>query len=105
LVERPIFVARELTKIHEELLWATPNDLLARFESPHGEFTLIVPPRDAAQEPMEAPEDSKVAEIVGHITETAQPKSLREAARMAGERLGMSARDVYAALERIKVGQ
>jgi 16S rRNA (cytidine1402-2'-O)-methyltransferase len=105
LVERPIFVGRELTKLHEELLWATPNDLLTRFENPHGEFTLIVPPRDAAQEPQEAPEDSEVAAVVGHITETQHPKSLREAARLAGERLGMSARDVYAALERVKVGQ
>src|SRR5687768_10388259 len=38
-VDRPIFVARELTKLYEELVWASPNDLLARFSNPHGEFT------------------------------------------------------------------
>ena len=105
LVERPIFVARELTKIHEELIWSSPLDLISRFENPHGEFTLIVPPRDGTETPMEAPGDDDIAALVGHITELEQPKSLREAARRAGERLGMSARDVYAALERVKVGQ
>lgn len=105
LVERPIFVARELTKVYEELVWGTPNDLIDKFASPHGEFTLIIPPRDKSQEPVAAPEDSDIASLVGHITETERPKSLREAARLAGERLGMSAREVYAALERVKIGQ
>ena len=49
LVNRPIFVARELTKLHEELLWATPGDLLDRFENPHGEVTLIIPPAESSQ--------------------------------------------------------
>ncbi len=105
LVERPIFVARELTKIHEELVWASPKDLIDKFQNPQGEFTLIIPPRDRTLEPMAAPNDSEIAALVGHITETARPKSLREAARLAGERIGMSARDVYAALERVKIGQ
>ena len=105
LVDRPIFVARELTKIHEELLWATPNDLFAKFDNPHGEFTLVVPPRDTSREPLEVPTDAAIADVVGQITETQRTKSLREAARLAGERLGMSARDVYAALERVKIGQ
>lgn len=105
LVNRPIFIARELTKLHEELVWSTPNDLISKFKNPQGEFTVIVPPRDAMAEPAEIPSDSTIAELVGQITETAKPKSLREAARLAGNRLGMSAKDVYAALERVKIGQ
>jgi 16S rRNA (cytidine1402-2'-O)-methyltransferase len=105
LVEKPIFVARELTKLHEELLWATPKDLIEHFASPHGEFTLIIPPLQPSDLAIEPPADTEVADLVGHITKTEQTKSLRDAARLAGERLGMSARDVYAALERVKVGQ
>jgi 16S rRNA (cytidine1402-2'-O)-methyltransferase len=105
LVDRPIFVARELTKLHEETIFGRPSELLTRFDNPHGEFTLILPPRDAALEPSLAHDDAEVASVVGHITETQPTKSLREAARLAGERLGMSAREVYAALERVKVGQ
>ena len=105
LVDRPIFVARELTKLHEELIWGKPNDLMARFENPHGEFTLIVPPGAAPPEQREIPSDSEIASLVGHITELEHPKSLKEASRMAGERLGLSARQVYAAVERTKIGR
>jgi 16S rRNA (cytidine1402-2'-O)-methyltransferase len=105
LVNYPIFVARELTKLHEELTWGCPNDLIAKFDNPQGEFTLIIPPRPDDPNAVQEHPDSEVATIVGHITETHHTKSLREAARLAGERLGMSARDVYAALERIKIGR
>jgi 16S rRNA (cytidine1402-2'-O)-methyltransferase len=105
LVDRPIFVGRELTKLHEELVWAKPTDLLTRFENPHGEFTLIIPPGSAPESEQDAPSDEKIAELVGHITETEHPKSLKEASRLAGERLGMSAKHVYAAVERTKIGR
>ena len=105
LVTRPIFVGRELTKIHEELVWATPSELLAKFDNPYGEFTLIIPPAKAAEIASEAPSDEDIRELVGQITEQEQPKSKREAARIAGERLGLTAKLVYEALERVKVGQ
>ena len=105
LVDKPIFVARELTKLHEELVLAMPNDLLTKFSNPHGEFTLIVPPGSAPTPEEQAPSDDEIARLVGHITETQHPKSLREASRLAGERLGMSAKHVYAAVERAKLGR
>ena len=105
LVDRPIFVARELTKLHEEIVWATPAQLVSKFDNPHGEFTFIVPPQEGPRASAETRPDSEIAQLVGQITETTKTKSLREAARLAGERLGMSARDVYAALERAKIGQ
>ena len=105
LVNRPIFIGRELTKLHEELILAMPNDLLSRFDNPHGEFTLIVPPGSAPKSEEDAPTDEQIAELVGHITETEHPKSLKEASRLAGERLGMSAKHVYAAVERTKIGR
>ena len=105
LVDYPIFVARELTKLHEELIWGSPSDLIAKFHNPHGEFTVIIPPRVDAPNAVQEHPDSEVATVVGHITETQSTKSLREAARLAGERLGMSAREVYAALERTKIGR
>ena len=105
LVDRPIFVGRELTKLHEELVWATPGELLARFDNPHGEFTLIIPPGQAAEAAKEAPSDEDIHNLVGQITEIDRPKSKREAARIAGERLGLTAKRVYEALERVKIGQ
>jgi 16S rRNA (cytidine1402-2'-O)-methyltransferase len=104
LVDRPIFVGRELTKLHEELVWATPSELLERFENPYGEFTLIIPPGEAAEVAREAPSDEDIQDLVGRITEIDRPRSKREAARIAGERLGLTAKRVYEALERVKVG-
>jgi 16S rRNA (cytidine1402-2'-O)-methyltransferase len=105
LVDRPIFAARELTKMHEELIWATPSELLARFDNPHGEFTLIIPPGQAAEAAREVLTDIEIQQLVGQITDIDRPKSKREAARIAGERLGLTAKQVYEALERAKVGQ
>lgn len=105
LVKRPIFVGRELTKLHEELIWATPAALLARFNNPHGEFTLIVPPGQSSEIAREALSDIEIQDLVGQITDIDRPKSKREAARIAGERLGLTAKQVYEALERAKVGQ
>jgi 16S rRNA (cytidine1402-2'-O)-methyltransferase len=105
LVNRPIFMARELTKIHEELLWATPDDLIKRFDNPHGEFTFVVPPGAAVKDEAAMPSDAEILDLVGQITEIERPRSKREAARIAGERLGLSAKHVYDVLERAKVGQ
>jgi 16S rRNA (cytidine1402-2'-O)-methyltransferase len=104
LVKQPIMVGRELTKIHEELTWGTPSELLERFSNPQGEFTLVVPPVDPGEIRAEAPSDGEVLRLFGQITEYDRPKSRREAARMVGERLGMTAKDVYRVLERAKLG-
>jgi 16S rRNA (cytidine1402-2'-O)-methyltransferase len=105
LVNRPIFAARELTKAHEELALALPNDLILLFANPQGEFTFVIPPAIGPATPIEVPPDTEIAALVGQITETIKPKSLKEASRLAGERLGLSARLVYAAVERTKIGR
>ena len=105
LVKRPIFIGRELTKMHEEIIWGTPAELLSRFDNPFGEFTIIVPPGEAAATEKPPITDARIADLVGQITETERPRSKREAARMAGERLGLTAKTVYDALERRKLGQ
>ena len=102
LVNRPIMVARELTKIHEELISGTPAELLARFETPQGEFTVIVPPADPALEQPDEVSDDQVIALFGQITEIGRSGSKREVARQTGERLGLTARQVYDIIERNK---
>ncbi len=47
-----IFVARELTKLHEEQLAGTPGQVLAALATPpRGEFVLVVAPDPRSQEP------------------------------------------------------
>ena len=102
LVNRPIIVARELTKLHEEFVTGTPEELLKRFESPQGEFTVMVPPADPALEPVVEVTDDQVVELFGQITELRKDGSKRDAAREAGERLGLTAKQVYEIIERNK---
>ncbi len=103
LVNRPIMVGRELTKIHEEFVKGTPSELLARFESPQGEFTVLVPPMDPGDLLPESVTDEQVVVLFGQITDSGQTKSKRDAAREAGERLGLTAKQVYDIVERNKL--
>ncbi len=103
LVNRPMFVGREMTKLHEELVFATPADLLAKFDNPCGEFTLIIPPGQAADSTKKPLLDADIVILFGQITEIERPESKRDAARITGERLGLTTKHVYAVLERIKL--
>ena len=102
LVNRPIVVGRELTKLHEEFVTGTPSELLERFEVPQGEFTVMIPPVDPASEPVAQITDAQVLALFGQITESTTIGSKRDAAREAGERLGLTAKQVYDILERNK---
>jgi 16S rRNA (cytidine1402-2'-O)-methyltransferase len=54
LGDRPICVARELTKLHEETVRGGVRDALAHFteHEPRGEFTLVIGGAPVADEPM-----------------------------------------------------
>jgi 16S rRNA (cytidine1402-2'-O)-methyltransferase len=102
LVKRPIIVGRELTKLHEEFVQGTADELSARFSEPHGEFTIMIPPADQAEKASVQVEDDDVLALFGQITESGVAESKREAARLVGERLGMTAKQVYEIVERNK---
>ncbi len=103
LVIRPIMVARELTKIHEECVFGTPDELLARFSSPQGEFTLVIPPGLRADDAPIAATDDDIAELFGQLTENGAGTTKRDTARLVAERLGLTTKVVYDALERVKI--
>ena len=103
LVDRPILIGRELTKIHEEFVKGTPNELLGRFQEPQGEFTVIVPPPNRSTAPLEPISDDEVVELFGQITNSGVFRTKRDVAREAGERLGLSASQVYEIVERNKL--
>lgn len=104
LVKRPIMAARELTKVHEELVFGTPGVLKALFKGPQGEFTMIIPPQDSSEVPVSEATDLEIADVFGQITEILSTGTKRDAARGVAERLGLTTKQVYDALERIKLG-
>jgi 16S rRNA (cytidine1402-2'-O)-methyltransferase len=99
LGDRQALVARELTKLHEELVRAPLSALAAHFSGEVlGEVTIVVsgvggsPPAEQELEPLEA-------ELVRRLAAGEPPSALaREVARSRGLRRA----DVYAEIERLK---
>ena len=102
-VNRPIIVARELTKIHEEFVRGTPTELLERFAEPQGEFTVMVPPIAPGEAVDVVASEDDVVNLFGQLTELAAFETKRDVAREVGERLGLSAKQVYGIIERRKL--
>lgn len=105
LVECPVMVGRELTKIHEEFVFGTPEELLARFVAPQGEFTLVISPNSTMDATPQAPSDEEVACLFGQLTEFGDGISRRDTARLVAGRLGLTTKVVYDALERVKIAR
>jgi 16S rRNA (cytidine1402-2'-O)-methyltransferase len=100
--KRPIVVARELTKVHQEFRRGTASDVLTGMVTTKGEFTLVVGPANHSIETPELPSDSDVAVEFG---ETAKTGGLgrRAALSVLARKYGTSTREVYAAVERAKL--
>jgi 16S rRNA (cytidine1402-2'-O)-methyltransferase len=101
LVSRPIILARELTKLHEEWIFLDPNELSDENVQERGEFALILVPGPACAPAVARPSDTDIWDVFGQITEHGT-SSRREAVKQTARRLGLSSRTVYAALERRK---
>jgi 16S rRNA (cytidine1402-2'-O)-methyltransferase len=95
LGERQIFVGRELTKIHEQLVKSPISTHIATSDDPRGEFTVIVP---SAQAPVStAVTDISGTQLEFEIGQLMDNEGItrREAARRVARRWGLSANDVY----------
>jgi 16S rRNA (cytidine1402-2'-O)-methyltransferase len=100
--DRPIMVGRELTKIHQEFLHGTASDLAAAIgDAPRGEFTVVIGPMTKHIVTGPPPSDEVIAVEFGRITEMGQ-FSRRQAISATAKHFGIAARQVYAAIERVK---
>lgn len=104
LVERPIMIARELTKLHEEIRFGRPEELAEAFADARGEFTVILPPDPGSDVGRVEMTDTDIVILFGQITSSAPSLGRREAIRAVAQKLGRSAKDIYASLERSKLG-
>ncbi|CAI5517214.1 unnamed protein product [Closterium sp. Naga37s-1] len=95
--DRPCLVARELTKLHEELWRGTLSEALAEYTArgPKGEFTLVIdglPRKD-----LEASQQTGEEEVTAYLEKlihVGTPPS--QAARMAAETLRVKRKQAYA---------
>jgi 16S rRNA (cytidine1402-2'-O)-methyltransferase len=103
LGNRQICLGREVTKTHESLAVRPIQWWLEHLPPAKGEFVLIVASRDTVASGEIAPaSDHAIAETFGLITESGQVNR-REALKATAKQHGVSARQVFAALERTKL--
>jgi 16S rRNA (cytidine1402-2'-O)-methyltransferase len=102
LGDRPIVVAREVTKVHQEFMRGTASEVLERLRDPRGEFTVIVSPSlNVYRDNQLAASDDVVVREFWRLTEMGGA-SRREAVRLVAQGSGRSSKEVYSVIERAK---
>jgi 16S rRNA (cytidine1402-2'-O)-methyltransferase len=94
LVKQPIFVFRELTKLHEEALAGTTAELLAALPEPQGEFTIVIPQAPVAVADVVGVDKLVIIKEFGHLTSMGGG-SRRQIAREVGRKFGLSTKQIY----------
>lgn len=98
LGDRPAALARELTKLHEEIARGRLSELRARFPGDlRGEVTLVVAGAEAA--PEEQPEGTPEEEIRRRLAEGEAPTAV---ARAIARGRGMGRSEAYALVESVR---
>jgi 16S rRNA (cytidine1402-2'-O)-methyltransferase len=96
--DRIVGVARELTKVHEELVIKPISLLISYFEEPRGEFTILLPPEPRLDAPLRPPPASELVVEFGELTnKTARTR--REALRILADRYGVGVNEIYRILQ------
>ena len=101
-VERQIFVARELTKVHQEFLMGRhPADIVGRITNLKGEFTVVVGPRPEPAARHITVNTKQIAVEFGQITDLG-PGGRRQAVASLAKRHGLSNKEIYLIIENEK---
>lgn len=91
--QRMVAVARELTKLHEEVRRGTLAELIAYYQKnpPKGEVTLVVAPDDGVPEPRDVEREAR--ELVEELMAEGMKPS--RVAKVVAERLALARNDAY----------
>ena len=101
LADRPITIARELTKIHEETIHTTAAQAPALDITERGEFTIVLGPYSPGDEASHTVEDTELQSYFYQMTNKLA-LSRRQALVATADKFGLSPNVVYARLERLK---
>ncbi len=101
LGDRPAFLIREMTKVHEESVYGSLSHLCEQTgaAAPRGEYTLVIEGVRSAADTEEARPPVDVAAYVAGLVEVLS-LSRKDAVRRAASDLGLNRQDVYRAVTR-----
>jgi len=94
LGSHPIYIFRELTKLHEETLAGPIDELSARLDQPQGEFTVVIPALPQSHSEATALDKEQIQKEFYQMTSIGA-SSRREIARQVGRKFGVSTKQVY----------
>jgi 16S rRNA (cytidine1402-2'-O)-methyltransferase len=102
LGNRPIIIARELTKIHEEVIRSSTAEAQNLNVTPKGEFTVILGARIPT---ISKPEDVDEKDVAAFFYQLTNNNGLerRAALTQTAHNFGLSTKSVYRTLEKLKV--
>lgn len=100
--DRPILIAREMTKLHQQLIRSSADmALVGQMTDFKGEFTLVVGPARQASRAVTQATDQEIFVKFGQITNN-EGTDRRKAVSVLAKTHGRSAKDVYTIIERLK---
>jgi 16S rRNA (cytidine1402-2'-O)-methyltransferase len=98
---RPIFVGREITKIHQEFLRGPTAEIIGQLTEPRGEFTVVVGPGESTGTTNTRVNDDDICQEFGRSTNK-QGSTRRQIVIDLAKKYGRSPREVYGIIERLK---
>mgnify|MGYP003579420536 CR=1 FL=1 len=103
LGKRQICVARELTKTHQEFVTGPADADMFRSITRKAEFTVVIGPTDDPVSDVSTPSDATIADTFRSLDRSGVGPGRRGAAAEVARRLGLTANEVYRALERSRL--
>ena len=100
--DRPIIVARELTKLHQEYIRANRvADIIGQMTTGRGEYTVVIGPQATHADASPTMADSEIATEFGQVAKNGA-MSRRQVVSTLAKKSGRSSREVYAIIERAR---
>ena len=101
LGDRPITIARELTKLHEQVVRTTARAAGGASIPVRGEFTVVLGPYVKPDASSQTIDEHELTSYFYQMTDS-ERLTRRQAAAETAKKFGLSPNDVYARLERLK---
>ena len=99
--DRPIFVAREMTKRHQQFIRSTGSTIVGHLPDERGEFTLVIGPVKATTKDAPEVSDQQIFAEFGQLTDIAG-EGRRGAVSALAKKYGRSAKNIYSVIEQLK---
>ncbi len=99
---RQVVLARELTKIHEDLVRGPIADVLERLGEPRGEFTVVLAGCHFGESVADVPQPDDNTILAAFELASSSADGRREAVAAVARQFGIRPRDAYAAVERAR---